>query len=117
MTTHNWDRSEELRAALGSMGELVVIEDAVSLLDELESDEVPQVIVIDCMDPTVQAATMLTLAGDLHPETNVVLWGASPAIENELLVICTAADSWLRAAPSMSAARIAALVEALSTDS
>ena len=110
LTTSDPSRATILSDQIGSAGQLIVMEDAMGLLLEIEGESHIDLIIVDCISPSVQPATMLTLSDDLDPRTRVLLWGASPELGNELTALSVKANSWLRAPTAMSPNRVGELL-------
>jgi hypothetical protein len=53
------------------------------------------VIVVDCNSPSVRAKSLAAVVEELSPWVQVVLWGASPAIEREIALISPLTSEWL----------------------
>ena len=53
------------------------------------------VIVVDCASPSIRAKSLAAVVEELSPWVQVVLWGASVAVEREIAVVSPLTSDWL----------------------
>jgi len=112
IATLDIDRIHRLGAHL--MGEATVhlVGDIVELLEALHEEKRP-VVVIDCMNPSIQPATIATVAPDLPEGSTVVLWGAGDALYRQLESLADHTRRWLRCGTDATTEDVASLVAML----
>lgn len=107
-------RLRKLTAALGERATVELVEDVVALFDAIQRPPAGDlVIVVDCCDPSVQAATLATIAGDLPPRSLVLLWGAHEGVLDETRTLVGDAAQWLACGSEAGPETIAAMVRTL----
>jgi len=93
------DRIETLERDLAGKAHVAMIQDVVALLDALQVErDAPPCIVVDCLDPSVQPATLATVASEMPPGTTVVLWGATDEQDREARIFIDDTADWVRLA-------------------
>ncbi len=108
------DRLRGLRAAFGEQATVQSAEDVVALFDAIQPPVVGDlVIVVDCRDPSVQAETLATIAGDLPQRCLVLLWGARNGVLDETCTLVGDAAQWLACGSDAGPEKIAAMVRML----
>jgi len=80
----------------------------ISLLQDVtEAGDNRVVIVLDCNQPSIRPIALAALAEDLPSNTEVVLWGATPDLEREILMISSRTGEWLACSSDTSAKDVA----------
>jgi hypothetical protein len=80
----------------------------ISLLQDVtEAGDSRVVIVLDCNQPSIRPIALAALAEDLPSNTEVVLWGATPDLEREILMISSRTGEWLACSADTSAKDVA----------
>jgi len=112
IATLDLDRTHRLGSHLTGEASVQLVGDIVELLEALQGAP-RQVVVIDCMNPSIQAATIATVAPDLPEGSTVVLWGASEALYRQLESLGDHTRRWLRCGTDATTEDVASLVAML----
>ncbi|MGB5813307.1 MAG: hypothetical protein WBG86_22415 [Polyangiales bacterium] len=89
------------------------IEDVVAFLDNLKATaSLSPLVVIDCVQSSVQPSTIATLAHELPKASGVLLWGATER-HQQLVEVTTRDRGWLRCDADAKPGDVAALIETL----
>ncbi|MEM8607618.1 MAG: hypothetical protein AAGF92_10955 [Myxococcota bacterium] len=113
-------RSEARWAGIAETLEAVAavqqIEDVVAFLDNLKATaSLSPLLVIDCVEASVQPSTIATLADELPKGSGVLLWGATDQHQH-LVEAATRDRGWLRCEPETPPKDVAILIEMLLTE-
>ncbi|MEM7608568.1 MAG: hypothetical protein AAF411_24710 [Myxococcota bacterium] len=113
LATLDGARAEALDAALGDAS-LTVVHDVVALLDIVTANAIAHtVIVLDCASPSIHPATLATVAPEMEPGTEFVLWEASDATGDDWL-FADKTDTWVRCPAGAAIDQVAKAIRALS---
>lgn len=89
-------------------------DDLMALFDQVNASVFAHpVLVLDCLAPSVNPISVATLIPDLPQGSSVVLWGATAALENEVVALGQGQGRFIRCEGSVSPADVASLVRAL----
>ena len=110
------EKLQALRTEMRGEAAIQGIEDVVALLDAIQAaaqsdDELT--IIVDCLDPSVQPATLATVAAELPPSAVVLLWGADDAQEREAKLLVEDSSNWLTCSDDASTADLGTLLRSL----
>lgn len=101
VSTSDPARIDQLGHALLGVAMIVVVSDALAILEGLGEGK-GALVVIDCRRPTIQLETLLAMAPELPRRYHIVLWGERPDLERRLSVdgdglpaewVCCGADA------------------------
>ena len=113
VATRNRERCAGIEAHLQEAAAVQQIEDVVGFLDNLKATaSLSPLVVIDCVEASVQPSTIATLAHELPKGSGVLLWGATDR-HRELVDLATRDRGWLRCDTDASPADVAALIQML----
>jgi hypothetical protein len=84
------DAAIAFQAWFERFGGVEIVEDGIDLLDRLSAGECPSIVVLDCREADFGAATVASVTADNEVAPLLVLWGATPELEEE---IALAADA------------------------
>lgn len=113
VATSNRARCAEITKLVGEAAAVQQIEDVVAFLDNLKATaSLSPMVVIDCVDASVQPSTIATLAHELPPSSAVLIWGASDA-HRDLTDLASGGQGWLRCGAEATASDVAALIHML----
>jgi len=78
--------AKALGKAIGDGAEIQHASDEIGLIDILEDDQqtAPAVVVVDCRTAAIDVATLATVVAEQAPTPLLVLWGATPEIQEEV---------------------------------
>jgi hypothetical protein len=114
VATSDPHRLSVIEGAVGERAFVAAVEDMVSLVDAAHGElRIAPLLVVDCLAPSIHPSTMAVVAPDLPPGTQVLLWGIDGASSAELTQLFQPSDAWLRSAPGVGEADVAALVRSL----
>ena len=89
-------------------------DDLMALFDQVHASVVAHpVLVLDCMSPSVNPISVATLVPDLPQGSSIVLWGASAALEQEVVALGQGQGRFIRCESNVSPNDVASLVRAL----
>lgn len=89
-------------------------DDLMALFDQVHASVVAHpVLVLDCMSPSVNPISVATLVPDLPQGSSIVLWGASAALEAEVVALGQGQGRFIRCEGNVSPNDVASLVRAL----
>jgi hypothetical protein len=113
VATRNRERCEAIAKQVGSAAAVQQIEDVVSFLDNVKATaSLSPLVVIDCVEASVQPSTIATLAHELPKSSAVLVWGATE--EHRDLIDLAARDrGWLRCGVEAKPGDVAALITML----
>ncbi len=107
-------RRATLLADLGHDCVALHADDLMALFDQVNASVFAHpVLVLDCLAPSVNPISVATLVPDLPQGSSVVLWGASAALEAELVALGQGQGRFIRCEGTVSPADVASLVRAL----
>ena len=107
------ERFGAIAAAVGDAAAVQQIEDVVSFLDNLKATaSLGPLIVIDCVEASVQPGTIATLAHELPTGSAVLIWGASER-HQQLTDLAVGSQGWLRCDVEASPEDVASLIHML----
>lgn len=113
VATRNQGRCEGIAETLGGTAAVQQIEDVVAFLDNLKATaSLSPLLVIDCVESSVQPSTIATLAHELPKGSGVLLWGATDRHQH-LVEVATRDRGWLRCDPETPPKDVAILIEML----
>ena len=111
------ERCRDIEEQLEGAAAVQQIEDVVSFLDNLQATaSLSPLVIIDCVEASVQPATLATLAHELPSESAVLLWGASAFDHQDLNDLATRDQGWLRCGKEATPSDVAALIHMLIGD-
>jgi len=113
VATRSRHRAARVEAHLGPAAAVQQIEDVVAFLDNLKATaSLSPLVVIDCVEASVQPSTIATLAHELPKGSGVLLWGATDH-HRKLVEIATRNRGWLRCDVDTTPEDVAALIRTL----
>ena len=113
VATRSMERFGAIAAAVGDAAAVQQIEDVVSFLDNLKATaSLGPLIVIDCVEASVQPGTIATLAHELPTGSAVLIWGASER-HQQLTDLAVGSQGWLRCDVEASPEDVASLIHML----
>ena len=111
VATRNRDRCAQIKKHVGGVAAVQQIEDVVAFLDNVKATaSLSPMLIIDCVEASVQPSTIATLAHELPPTSAVLIWGASER-HNELIQLAEGDQRWLRCEAEASPSDVAAMVQ------
>lgn len=115
VATQDVNLVRKLAAWLDPRAAVVRVRSAAALIHDLENAaDTRSVIVLDCTNPSIRPVALAALADDLPQHTQVVLWGATSEVEEQLRGVLPVRSRWITingaAQPKDVAARCAELV-------
>ena len=115
VATRNRERYAGIAEQVGDAAAVQQIEDVVSFLDNLKATaSLSPLVVIDCVEASVQPSTIATLAHELPKSSAVLVWGATE--QHRDLTDLANGDSdrgWLRCGVEATPGDVAALIHML----
>lgn len=113
VATRSRKRCEAIAKQVGSVAAVQQIQDVVSFLDNVKATaSLSPLVVIDCVEASVQPSTIATLAHELPKSAAVLVWGATE--EHRALIDLTTRDrGWLRCGVEAKPGDVAALITML----
>jgi hypothetical protein len=113
VATRSRTRCEEISERVGSAAAVQQIEDVVAFLDNLKATaSLSPMVVIDCVEASVQPSTIATLAHELPHGSAVLVWGATEQ-DRELTELANGDHGWLRCGAEATPNDVAALIHML----
>lgn len=113
VATRNRKRCAQIATEVGDTAAVQQIEDVVAFLDNLKATaSLSPMVVIDCVEASVQPSTIATLAHELPHGSSVVIWGANET-HRDLTDLAGAGQGWLRCGAEATPSDVAALVRML----
>ena len=113
VATRSQGRCEGIAETLAGRAAVQQIEDVVAFLDNLKATaSLSPLLVIDCVESSVQPSTIATLAHELPRGSGVLLWGATDRHQH-LVDAATRDRGWLRCDPETPPKHVAILIEML----
>ncbi|TNF63101.1 MAG: hypothetical protein EP303_03110 [Deltaproteobacteria bacterium] len=113
VATRNRERCAGIATQVGDSAAVQQIEDVVAFLDNLKATaSLSPLVVIDCVEASVQPSTIATLAHELPKNSAVLVWGATEQ-HRDLTELATGDHGWLRCGAEATPADVAALIHML----
>jgi hypothetical protein len=113
VATRNRQRCAGIAKEVGDAAAVQQIEDVVAFLDNLKATaSLSPLVVIDCVEASVQPSTIATLAHELPRSSAVLVWGATDQ-HRELTDLATGDKGWLRCGAEATPADVASLIHML----
>jgi hypothetical protein len=113
VATRSRERYDEITKRVGETAAVQQIEDVVAFLDNLKATaSLSPMVVVDCIEASVQPSTIATLAHELPSGSSVIIWGATDA-HRELTELATGDQGWLRCGAEATPNDVAALIHML----
>jgi hypothetical protein len=113
VATRDQSRCGAIASRVGSAAAVQQIEDVVAFLDNVKATaSLSPIVVIDCVEASVQPSTIATLAHELPQSSAVLVWGATEA-HRALTDLATSDRGWLRCGVEATPDDVAALIQML----
>jgi hypothetical protein len=113
VATKSRDRCREIAQQVGATAAVQQIEDVVAFLDNLKATaSLSPMVVIDCVEASVQPSTIATLAHELPTGSAVMIWGATER-HRDLTDLAGSGQGWLRCGVEATPADVASLIHML----
>jgi len=113
VATRSSKRFAEIEKHVGEAASVQQIEDVVAFLDNLKATaSLGPMVVIDCVEASIQPTTIATLAHELPLGSAVLIWGASKQ-HQQLTDLAVGSESWLRCDVEATPADVASLIHML----
>lgn len=113
VATRSRARCAEIAKRVGTAAAVQQIEDVVAFLDNLKATaSLSPMVVIDCVEASVQPSTIATLAHELPRGSAVLIWGASES-HRDLTNLASGGQGWLRCGAEATPNDVAALIHML----
>jgi hypothetical protein len=110
VATRSRTRCAEIATHIGDSAAVQQIEDVVAFLDNLKATaSLSPMVVVDCVEASVQPATIATLAHELPNGSAVLIWGAGDQ-HRQLTELARSGHGWLRCEAEATPADVAALI-------
>jgi len=105
-------KAAEIEASLGDGAPVLHASNSLAMLDALRDHGADgAVVVVDCVEPSVEPWALIALGGQIAPEARMLFWGPLPDLELELAHLD--GRRWRTVGPEVSAAQIARICCAL----
>ena len=113
VATRDRARCDEIAKKVGSAAMVQQIEDVVAFLDNVKATaSLSPLLVIDCVEASVQPSTIATLAHELPKNSAVLVWGATEK-HRALTDLVTGDRGWFRCGVEAKPGDVAALIQML----
>ena len=113
VATRNRERCAGIAAQVGDSAAVQQIEDVVAFLDNLKATaSLSPMVVIDCVEASVQPSTIATLAHELPKNSAVLVWGATEQ-HRDLTELAAGDRGWLRCGAEATPGDVASLIHML----
>lgn len=113
VATKSRERCQEIAQQVGDAAAVQQIEDVVAFLDNLKATaSLSPMVVIDCIEASVQPSTIATLAHELPKNSAVLVWGATEH-HRDLTDLAGRDRGWLRCDAEAATSDVAALIHML----
>jgi len=113
VATRNRARCAGIAEQVGDAAAVQQIEDVVAFLDNLKATaSLSPLVVIDCVEASIQPSTIATLAHELPRNSAVLIWGATEA-HRDLTDLANGDRGWLRCGAEATPSDVAALIHML----
>jgi len=114
VATSNRARCEEIAKNVGAAAAVQQIEDVVAFLDNLKATaSLSPMVVIDCVEASVQPLTIATLAHELPSSSAVLIWGATDRHRDLTDLASSSGQGWLRCGVEATPSDVASLIHML----
>lgn len=113
VATRSRTRCAEITKHVGESAAVQQIEDVVGFLDNLKATaSLSPMVVVDCIEASVQPSTIATLAHELPTGSAVLIWGAGEQ-HRQLTELARSGHGWLRCDAEATPGDVAALIHML----
>ena len=113
VATRSRDRCARIADKVGDSAAVQQIQDVVAFLDNLKATaSLSPLVVIDCVEASVQPSTIATLAHELPKSSAVLIWGATDQ-HRDLTDLATHDRGWLRCGVEATPDDVASLIHML----
>lgn len=113
VATSSRTRCREIAEQVGAAAAVQQIEDVVAFLDNLKATaSLSPMVVIDCVEASIQASTIATLAHELPSGSAVLIWGADDT-HRDLTNLANSGEGWLRCGAEATPSDVASLIHML----
>ncbi len=113
VATSSRARCDEIAEHVGAAAAVQQIEDVVAFLDNLKATaSLSPLVVIDCVEASVQPSTIATLAHELPSSSAVLIWGATER-HRDLTDLASGGQGWLRCGVEATPSDVASLIHML----
>jgi hypothetical protein len=113
VATRNRERCEGIAKKVGDAAAVQQIEDVVAFLDNLKATaSLSPLVVIDCVEASIQPSTIATLAHELPRSSAVLVWGATEQ-HRDLTDLATQDRGWLRCDAEATPGDVASVIHML----
>jgi len=113
VATRDRARCDEIAKRVGPAAAVQQIEDVVAFLDNVKATaSLSPLLVIDCVEASVQPSTIATLAHELPKSSAVLVWGATEE-HRALTDLATGDRGWFRCGVEAKPGDVAALIQML----
>jgi len=113
VATRSSQRFNGIAEQIGTAAAVQQIQDVVAFLDNVKATaSLSPLVVIDCVEASVQPSTIATLAHELPRSSAVLLWGATEQ-HRDLIDLATGDRGWLRCGVEATPGDVAALIHML----
>jgi hypothetical protein len=113
VATRSRTRCADIAKQVGHAAAVQQIEDVVAFLDNLKATaSLSPMVVIDCVEASVQPSTIATLAHELPRGSAVLVWGASEK-HRELTDLASRGEGWLLCGAEATPNDVASLIHML----
>jgi len=113
VATRSRERCAGIAKQIGATAAVQQIEDVVAFLDNLKATaSLSPLVVIDCVEASIQPSTIATLAHELPRNSAVLIWGATQA-HRDLTDLANGDRNWLRCGTDATPGDVAALIQML----
>lgn len=86
---------QQLSAWLDPRAAVMRVRGLLPLIQSLEDASGSRlVIILDCQRPSIRPTALAALAEELPPDTQVVMWGATPEMEQQVVLVSEQARAW-----------------------
>jgi hypothetical protein len=113
VATRSRERCAGIAQQVGDAAAVQQIEDVVAFLDNLKATaSLSPMVVIDCVESSVQPSTIATLAHELPKSSAILVWGATEE-HRALTDLATRDRGWLRCGVEATPSDVASLIHML----
>lgn len=113
VATSSRARCDDIAEHVGGAAAVQQIEDVVAFLDNLKATaSLSPMVVIDCVEASVQPSTIATLAHELPTGSAVLIWGAGER-HRDLTDLAAGGQGWLRCGVEATPSDVASLIHML----
>ncbi|KPK13744.1 MAG: hypothetical protein AMJ62_14525 [Myxococcales bacterium SG8_38] len=113
VATRSAERCRQIQKHIGGRAAVQQIGDVVAFLDNLKATaSLSPLVVIDCVEASVQPSTIATLSHELPESSAVLIWGATEQ-HRDLTDLAAGDEGWLRCGVEATPSDVAALIHML----